>query len=70
MIKNQQISIQWDEIAKQIIEFIDIHSPVNEESIFEHFSMEPSILGAKLLDLELDGAIERQAGNQYTRKID
>jgi DNA processing protein len=70
MIKNQQISIQWDEIAKQIIEFIDIHSPVNEESIFEHFSMEPSILNAKLLDLELDGAIERQAGNQYTRKID
>jgi DNA processing protein len=68
-IKNQQISIQWDEIAKQIIDFIDIHSPVNEETILEHFSLEPMILNAKLLDLELDGAIERQAGNQYTRKI-
>ena len=52
-----------------IIDFIDIHSPVNEETILEHFSMEPMILNAKLLDLELDGAIERQAGNQYTRKI-
>jgi DNA-binding HxlR family transcriptional regulator len=32
--------------------------------------MEQAALAAKLLDLELDGVIERQAGNQYARKID
>jgi DNA processing protein len=65
-----QLSFYWDEITKQIVEFIDIHSPVQEEEILTHFSMERNLLGAKLLDLELDGVIERQAGNQYTRKID
>ena len=68
--QNQQMSFEWDQITQQIIEFIDIHSPVQEEYILEHFSMEPAALAAKLLDLELDGAIERQAGNQYARKID
>ncbi len=67
--QNQQMSFEWDQITQQIIEFIDIHSPVQEEYILEHFSMEPAALAAKLLDLELDGVIERQAGNQYARKI-
>lgn len=68
--QNQQMNFEWDQITQQIIEFIDIHSPVQEAYIHEHFSMEPALLAAKLLDLELDGAIERQAGNQYARKID
>lgn len=68
--QNQQRSFNWDPISQQIIEFIDIHSPVQEAFIHEHFSMESAQLAAKLLDLELDGAIERQAGNQYARKID
>lgn len=67
---SNQLSFYWDEITKQIVEFIDIHSPVQEEEILAHFSMERNLLGAKLLDLELDGVIERQAGNQYARKID
>jgi len=67
---SNQLSFYWDEITKQIVEFIDIHSPVREEEILAHFSMERNLLGAKLLDLELDGVIERQAGNQYARKID
>lgn len=67
--QNQQMSFEWDQITQQIIEFIDIHSPVQEEYIIEHFSMEPAALAAKLLDLELDGVIERQGGNQYARKI-
>lgn len=65
-----QLCFQWDEITKQIIAFIDIHSPVDESTILAHFSMDPHILAGKLLDLELDGVIERPAGNQYTRKID
>jgi DNA processing protein len=68
--QNQQMNFEWDQITQQIVEFIDIHSPVQEAYIHEHFSMEPALLAAKLLDLELDGAIERQAGNQYARKID
>jgi hypothetical protein len=32
--------------------------------------MDPHILAGKLLDLELDGVIERPTGNHYTRKID
>lgn len=67
--KTIQMNFHWDQIAQQIIDFIDIHSPVSEAFILEQFSMEPGLLAAKLLDLELDGAIERQAGNQYTRKI-
>jgi DNA processing protein len=67
---SNQLSFYWDEITKQIVEFIDIHSPVQEEEILAHFSMEGNLLGSKLLDLELDGIIERQAGNQYARKID
>ena len=66
---SNQLSFYWDEITKQIVEFINIHSPVQEEEILAHFSMERNLLGAKLLDLELDGIIERQAGNQYARKI-
>jgi DNA processing protein len=68
--QNQQMNFEWDQITQQIVEFIDIHSPVQEAYIHEHFSMEPALLAAKLLDLELDGAIERQAGTQYARKID
>ena len=68
--QNQPMNFDGDPISQQIIEFIDIHSPVQEAYIHEHFSMEPALLTAKLLDLELDGAIERQAGNQYARKID
>ena len=68
--EKNQLSFQWDEITKQIIEFIDIHSPVEESFILSHFSMDPRILASKLLDLELDGVIERPTGNHYTRKID
>ena len=65
-----ELSFHWDEITKQIIEFIDIHSPVEESFILSHFSMDPDILAGKLLDLELDGVIERPSGNHYTRKLD
>lgn len=68
--KNTQMSFEWDEITKQIINFIDIHSPVEEAFILANFSIEPHILAGKLLDLELDGVIERPSGNHYTRKID
>ncbi|MFM1928745.1 MAG: DNA-protecting protein DprA [Bacteroidota bacterium] len=68
--RNAQMSFQWDEITKQIIDFIDIHSPVEEAFIQANFAMDPLILAEKLLDLELDGVIERPSGNQYARKID
>lgn len=67
--QNQERNFEWDPISQQIIEFIDIHSPVQEEYIVAHFNLEPAAMAAKLLDLELDGVIERQAGNQYGRKI-